>query len=652
MILSLVGLGLVLLGGLLALVLPRVAGAFYLSVVLGCALVATADVDVLVSGATPSFSTPDLFLSGVSLRLDALGAYVQGLVALVCLVSVIFLAGYARGRLATPAARGLVALFVVSLLLVPASGDVVSFLYAWELMALSSLVLVALVVERAAVRTAALWYAGVTQGGGALIIAGLVTGDRVFGSSSFSHWRGGHHGASLVAMLLLSSLGFLAKAGVAPLHVWLPRAHPEAPAPVSEMMSGAMTLLGVYGLLRFDVALAGAVAPWWWGVLTVVSSLSAVYAAIHAASASDAKRLLAYSTMEVTSTASSLVGLAVLAGEGSASSRSLLVAALGLVGAHALYKALLFLGVGRVERLVGTRSLDEWGGVLRAHPRAGGPVVIGALAAMGLPLTVGFVGEWWALQSLLRAVSERRWSLTLEAVVVLGALALSVGLVVVAMMKLAGIGILSRARREWRETQPPSGWMEITLGLLAVLVVLAGLVPGWMNAPSRAACVVARCPGSSTLDPWSLSASGGVLLRPALLALGGLALSAVIVFSRRISHSGVRATIAWACGRATLSPRMQYSASSFAEPVERVFVDVVRPDRNLDALDEVRSDHALALGGVREHRDAVEEHLYEPLAWGVRELARRARPAANGSVNLYATYGLLVLLVLLVVVGR
>ncbi len=658
MTLLLVGYGLVGAGLVGVLIVPRGRLALFALFVGGGALLSgLAALRVLAGGATLTGSTPSLLaLSGASLRLDTLGAYFELVVSLVALASSVYLAGYARGRLASPGALGVLGLFVLALLVVPASGDVVSFLCAWETMAVTSLILVALEVERASARRAALWYGALTQGGAALLVIGLLEADHRFGTGSFAHWGTPVAGASSLVVLLASSLGFLSKVGLVPLHVWLPRAHPEAPTPVSALMSGAMTALGLYGFLRVDVTYFAGVDSVFWTTVSVLAALGAIYAAIHAASAHDLKRLLAYSTIDVMSLAVALVSLGALTVRTSPPLASgLLVAALSLVGAHALYKPLLFLGAGSLERASGTRDLDLLGGLLRRMPLTSSAMIVGAAAAVGVPLTTGFAAEWLSLQSLFSALIERRTTTTLLASLVLVALALAAGLVTLAMGKLVGIGLLSRPRSPQAATATEGrGLATGVLVSLAASVLGLGIWTGWIAAPARVTCEVVRCasgPVTRSLSVESLGAHAST--RPFVLAIALLVALVVVLLTRRLARAGVRETIAWACGRASLSSRMQYTATSFAEPVERVFVDVVQPRADLDIVgEETRREQQVARGYRRESDDVVERLLYQPVIEVAHRLGRRARVLASGGVNLYAGYGFVALLILLVVVSR
>ena len=211
---------------------------------------------------------------------------------------------------------------------------------------------------------------------------------------------------------MLALVGFGSKAGAVPFHVWLPKAHPEAPSPVSALMSGAMVALGVYGIVLVGDDLLGGGPVWWWLVVLALGGASALFGSLHAASSTDLKRLLAYSTTDN-------IGLALLAVGASGlfdATRHPLLAALGLVAAlvllfnHAAFKGALFLSAGSVQVATGSRDLDRLGGLLRRMPQTGALFLVAAAAISALPPLNGFIGEWLLFQSLLHGavIGEHR----------------------------------------------------------------------------------------------------------------------------------------------------------------------------------------------------------------------------------------------------
>ena len=377
--------------------------------------------------------------------------------------------------------------FVATMMLVPAAGSVTTLLVAWELMALTSLLLVLAEHRlRPAVAEAGAWYAGMTQAGLAAILGGLVLFAGEAGGESFTELRSAAAGmppAVRSLVFVLTFVGFGSKAGMVPLHVWLPRAHPEAPSHVSALMSAAMVKLGVYGLIRVWFDLLGG-GPRWWGLLVLAAGvLSALYGVLQASVCTDLKRLLGYSTTENVGLILIAVGAAgMFAAEGDRPLAALLMAAALLHAVnHAAFKALLFLGAGSVLRATGLRDLDRLGGLVARMPVTTGLVAFGALAAAALPPGNGFVSEWLLLQGLIHSLGGPGSPTVIVAVVMplaVGAVALTAGLGAAAFVKAFGVGFLARPRSAAAAAaveSPPS--MRAGMGVAGVACAVLALAP-------------------------------------------------------------------------------------------------------------------------------------------------------------------------------
>ena len=386
-------------------------------------------------------------LSGVYLALDPLGGFFVALTGGVAIPVGLYAIGYARREHLGRVPLAVLPVFVAAMLLVPAAGSVTSFLVAWELMALASLILVAAEHTRPEVRSAGLMYAVMTQLGFVAILIGLMVLSAAGGADRFAALGRVPDGAR-IAVFALTVAGFGSKAGLVPLHAWLPRAHPEAPSPVSALMSAAMVNLGIYGIVRFDLQLLGP-GPRWWGVaLLVIGGVSALYGVLQATVATDLKRLLAYSTTENMGLITLALGAATLfadAGAHAPATIAMAAAMLHLV-AHAAFKSLGFLAAGSVLAATGLRDLDRLGGLARKMPATTILFGVAALGAAGLPLGAGFVSEWLLIQSLIHAASTHNTLVALTAPLAVGAVALTTGLGVAAMVKAFGIGFLARPR--------------------------------------------------------------------------------------------------------------------------------------------------------------------------------------------------------------
>jgi len=603
-------------------------------------------------------------LSGVQLDLDPLGGFFMALTGAVAIPVGVYAIGYAHHLGRVPIA--VLPIFVAAMLLVPAAGSVTTFLLAWELMAIASLVLVLAEHTRPEVRSAGLFYAVMTQLGFIAILIGLMVLSAAGGANRFADLTAVPEGAR-TAVFLLTVAGFGSKAGLVPLHAWLPRAHPEAPSPVSALMSAAMVNLGVYGIIRFDLELLGPGPRWWGMLLLAVGAVSALYGVLQASVATDLKRLLAYSTTENMGLITLALGAATVFADsppqaGGAPSAhapatiAMAAALLHLIG-HAAFKCLGFLAAGSVLAATGLRDLDRLGGLARRMPASTVLFGVAALGASGLPLGAGFVSEWLLVQSLIHAAPGHDTLVALTAPLAVGAVALTTGLGVAAMVKAFGIGFLARPRSE-----PAAGAREapgsMVAGMMAAAAacVLLAVVPVLVAPVLRA--VLEALPASKAV---AFTDFGAVIRLPGLsgsiapgLIAAALLLAVLVAVGLTTLRSRRRPEPAnlplWACGAEDLTARMQYTATSFAEPLQRVFDDVLRPDTDVE-VNHVAESRYMADSVTYRSRigDAIEDRLYPPVLRAVAAAAALLRRAHTGSVHLYLLYGALGVLAVMVV---
>ncbi|MCP9950057.1 proton-conducting transporter transmembrane domain-containing protein [Actinomadura madurae] len=604
---------------------------------------------------------PDVLpLAGARLAADPLAGWFLLLVGAVTAAVGVYTAGYAGTGGHGTSSRGQLAvlpLFTAAMAAVPLAASVSTFLWLWELMAVASLVLV--VAEhraRPSVRSAGVWYAAMTHAGFVAILIGLAWLAAACGGESFAAIRAAAPDLPepvRAGVFLLAAAGFASKAGLVPLHPWLPKAHGEAPSHVSALMSAAMVKLGVYGLVRVGLDLLGGGPVWWWLVLGALASVSALYGILQAVLASDLKRLLAYSTCEN-------AGLIVLGVAACGTFAALDLPALagvalgaGLLHAlnHAAFKTLLFTSAGSVVHGTGERDLDRLGGLSARMPATTGLFAAGALAAAALPPGNGFVSEWLLLQSLLGGLSGRHLVVMIAAPVAVAVVALSAGLAVATFVKALGTGFLAKPRGEAaasaREAPAP---MLAGMGLAAAACAVLAVAPA-LTGPA-----LERIGGTLGMgDP--LDGSGTTLrldgvegtLGPAWVAVALAVLVAAIATGARLLGARRRAAgRAWDCGYEGLTARMEYTATSFAEPLQRVFDDVLRPEQDVDITHHVESDYLVkSVGYRRAVPDRIEAHLYRPLLRFVRACGVAARGLATGSVHRYLVYMFTALLVVL-----
>jgi hydrogenase-4 component B len=601
-------------------------------------------------------------LVGVRLGLDALGGLFMAVIGAVALPVGIYAIGYARRERLPRMALAMLPLFVASMLVVPAAATVTTFLFAWELMAFASLVLVLTEHRRAEVRAAGMFYAVLTQLGFAAILLGMLVlatsaaSDGFAGIGAHAHRVGT---ATRAIVFVFTMVGFGSKAGLVPLHAWLPRAHPEAPSPVSALMSAAMVNLGVYGIIRVDLEILGPGPRWWGLVLVTLGGISAVYGVLQATVATDLKRLLAYSTTENMGLITLALGTAtLLSSVGAANVAAIaLTAALLHVACHAAFKCLAFLGAGSVLAGTGLRDLDQMGGLARRMPATTVLFGIAALGACGLPLGAGFVSEWLLVQSLIHAPRHADAIVTLAMPLAVGVVALTTGLGVAAMVKAFGVGFLARPRSDEaagaRDASPSmvSGMVIAAMACVVLAVAPIAVGPGLRRVLSE--LPAGDRGGTPGLDATLRLPGVAGSMSPGWLAL---AVCAAVAVALVLGQWGARRRPAaqtvplWACGADELSPRMQYTATSFAEPLQRVFDDVLRPVTDIEITHHAESRYLVERASVRVRLgDAIETRLYEPIVRAVQRWARWVSSAHPGSVHVYLGYGAVGLLIVLLV---
>jgi formate hydrogenlyase subunit 3/multisubunit Na+/H+ antiporter MnhD subunit len=605
-------------------------------------------------------------LVGVRLDLGPLGGMFVAATGAVSIAVGIYAIGYAQREHWARFPMVMLPLFVAAMLLVPAAGSVTTFLLAWELMAAASLILVLTEHNREEVRSAGVFYAVMTQLGFAAILLALVLLSAAGGGDSFetiARHADGISSGTRNAVFLLTLMGFGSKAGLLPLHAWLPRAHPEAPSPVSALMSAAMVNMGIYGIIRIDLQILGQgdAGPHWWGLtLMIFGAVSAVFGVLQASVATDLKRLLAYSTTENMGLVTLALGAAALLSSYGAPqvAAMAMTAALLLILSHASFKTLAFLAAGSVLAATGLRDLDKLGGLARRMPGTTFMFGIAALGASGLPLGAGFVGEWLLLQSLIHSPHDEKTLLALMMPLSVGAVALTTGLGIAAMVKAFGVGFLARPRSAAAQAAreaPASMLTGMSLAAAACMVfavapVLAGpllrhvlaalpTVGGLAAGPMLGTYL--RLPGiAGSMSPGLIAAA---LVGAVLLALG---------LARWGAHHRPAAVAAplWACGADSLSSKMQYTATSFAEPLQRVFDNVLQPDTDVEVTHFAESQYLVEKVTYRTRMaDPLEQRLYTPVVRAVTVWAQYVRRAHPGSVHLYLTYGAVGLLIVLLV---
>jgi formate hydrogenlyase subunit 3/multisubunit Na+/H+ antiporter MnhD subunit len=536
-------------------------------------------------------------------------------------------------------------LFVVAMVLVPAAASVGTLLVSWELMALASLVLVvADHRRRPQVASAGRWYAVMTHLGFVSVLIGLMVFVAHAQDDSFAALReaGLQLSPGVAGVVFVATLaGFASKAGIVPLHAWLPRAHPEAPSHVSALMSAAMVNLGVYGVVRVGVDLLGGGAAWWWLLVLALGAVSAVYGILQAAMSSDLKRLLGQSTTEnmgLVLVGVGAAGLFAANGDRVLAALALTAALLHVVG-HAAFKTLLFLAAGSVLHATGSRDLDALGGLRPVMPVTTAAFGLGALAASALPPGTAFVSEWLLLQALIHGLPAGGVAAAIAMPVAVSAVALTAGLAVATFVKAFGVGFLAKPRSEAAASAHESPFTMLAgMGIAASVCVVLALWPTAILPAVQTAVGEAAVSGDVTMR---LEQATGAL-SPLLLALGLLGAVVVVtgVVRAAVVRRARREARLWDCGGGPMSARMEYTATSFAEPLQRVFDDVVQPELDVDVSHHQESRYLVqAVEYRRKVPDRIERRLYQPVLSLITAWGRAGRGLAPGSVHRYLGYG-------------
>ncbi len=610
----------------------------------------------LLSSPSPEVMTLPLGLPDLPfhLRLDALSAFFLMILGLSGAGISTFAAGYFRSGEGT--APGLLGLhyhvFLASMAVVMLADDAYLFMVAWETMALTSYFLVTSQHRIPEIRRAGFLYLLMAHLGAISIL--LSFGVMQGGSWQFTF--DAMRNASLTPLwatvaFTLALLGFGAKAGLVPMHVWLPEAHPAAPSPVSAMMSGLMLKTAIYGLLRITFDLLH-VQFWQWGVVVLALGLfSALFGAIFAGVQTDMKRLLAYSSIENVGLIFTGIGLSILF----AASNMRLFAALALAAAllhalnHSLFKSLLFLATGSVLHATRQRSLGKLGGLIRPMPRVAALALIRSLAIAGLPPLNGFVSEWLLLQSFLYTPQLPHAFINMLIPLGAAALALTVALAAYVMVKFYGIIFLGQPREASLAQAHDANWLErIGLAWLAAGCIAIGVQPqlalhaagkstgmllGQTIAPDPSVWRIAP------IAPEQASYSGWIFLAVILCVV-----AVTFLAVRLLAHGRVRRTAAWDCGYPWQTSRMQDTAEGFGQPIRHMFGAFFRMERDLPSPADL----------MPRYRVHIEDHfwhaVYKPIAAGVQRLADAVSFLQGGRLAIYLLFSFLTLLGLLVFV--
>ncbi|HEV8329421.1 MAG TPA: hydrogenase 4 subunit B [Nitrospiraceae bacterium] len=613
---------------------------------------------------TASVQSTIPFLS-FAVRLDSLASFFVLTISLVGLAASIYAFGYVNefyGRASIAVLGALFNGFLLSMTLVVIADNGFFFLIVWELMSLLSYFLVVTDHEKAEVRYAGLFYLIMTHVGTAFIILVFLIFFQAGGSFSFDAFK--HPEQPLpegmrTLVFLMALIGFGTKAGIVPLHVWLPYAHPAAPSHISALMSGVMIKTAIYALVRVYFDFLGGQFPWWWGfVVLVIGAVSALLGVMYALMEHDLKSLLAYHSVENIG----IILLGIGAGMIFQTYGLTEFAALGLLAGlyhtinHAMFKALLFLGAGSLLYATHTHNMEEYGGLLRRMPWTGLFFLIGAVSISALPPTNGFVSEWLVFQSLFLSFHIPAVLLKLMLPLAAALLALTSVLALTCFAKAFGISFLALPRSshaQHAEEVPIT--MRIAMGILTVVCVLLGLAP--MVVVPMLDRVVSPFAGVSieakvlALDGWALapvnvefSSLSTPVLALLLVVLSMLGLGLVVAFGGLVKKRYYKT---WGCG-INLTPRMEYTATGFVQPIKRIFSTIYQPTVKLETELLEESQYFAKRRHFEFHIEPVfQKYLYDPVVGFFIGMAERLTVIQAGNLHLYLGYIFVTLIVLL-----
>lgn len=669
---ALVAVSVLLVFSLFASLLSRLQGALIIicSVVTAVASLLSVAAGVLTVGSATNeqvvllLGLPDL---PFHLRLDPLAGFFLCVIGLLSFFVSIYSAGYLRGYLGQRSVTRLVvfySLFLAGMFMVVLADDALFFLISWELMAAASYFLVMFEDERPENRRAAFLYIVIAHVGAIAILlsfgvmAGIATGFESFSGYTFDAMRQAKFPLEwATAAFLLSFFGFAAKAGVVPLHVWLPEAHPVAPSSVSALMSGVMLKTAIYGIIRVTFDLLK-VFPWWWGAIVLVFGLlSAVMGVLYALMQHDLKRLLAYHSVENIGIILIGVGLAMIF----TSFNLPMLAALALIAGlyhtmnHAMFKGLLFMGAGAVLHATKERNMEEMGGLIHLMPWTAALFLVGCISISALPPFNGFVSEWLTFQAFLLSPSLPSPIVKLLMPIGAALLALTGALAAACFVKAFGVTFLGHWRGHPHQKIHEANWpmltgMILTAGTCLCLGIFPTVFIDWMDT------VPAQLVGAKLSI--SATASGWMWLTPVakerasysgfIVFLGGLLVYGIVYIVLHVNPGKIRRGPIWDCGFAKINARMQYNATSFSMPIRRIFgflfdikEQVSLPTQAAHAAFPKRLNYHLRV------RDRFWNWIYKPLSDASFWMARKVGRLQQGRIQVYLIYSFVTIIVLL-----
>lgn len=553
-------------------------------------------------------------------------------------------------------------IFIISMILVVSADNAVMFLIVWELMSIISYFLVVFEHEKPETRKAGFIYIVMTHIGTGFIILSFLILAGSSGSFGFDAFRAA--GSAMPPLLkdlafLFALIGFGAKAGIVPLHIWLPYAHPAAPSNVSALMSGVMIKTAIYMLIRVSFDFLGAGVAWWGMLVLIIASISALLGVVYALMEHDMKRLLAFHSVENIGIILIGVGVAMIFMSYGRPD----LAAFGLIAGlyhtinHAVFKSLLFMGAGSIISSTHTKNIEEYGGLIKRMPYTAFFFLIGSISISALPPFNGFVSEWLTLQAQLLSINLSD-NITKIAVLFSGAgLALTGALAAACFVKAFGISFLALPRSGHAEHAKEVPAPQLAgMAILSVMCIALGILPFYavgildsVSAPLVGTSISSRISFDLTLATLSSFPAGISTTWIALLVFVILPLPVImyLLINRTASYKYET----WGCGQPVITARNEYTATAFSKPIRMWLGNIYRPKREIQATYSVSPFFKEFFRFESEIEQVFERYFYEPIVSFVLAVSRAAKLVQTGSIHAYLAYIFVTLMVLLIITG-
>ncbi|HEY9204294.1 MAG TPA: hydrogenase 4 subunit B [Candidatus Methanoperedens sp.] len=658
-----------LIGAALSIILHKSdrlsAYASFLSAILASVLGIIFSFSVLF-GDTFSFvlSGPTFLI--FSILVDKLSAFFILVISIAAFAVSIYSIGYVReyfGKKNIGYLGFLYNTFILSMILVASADNAVMFLIVWELMSVVSYFLVIYEHEKADIRKAGLIYIVMTHIGTGFIILSMLILAGGSGSFSFEAFR--EAGSTMPPLMkdlafLFALIGFGAKAGIVPLHIWLPYAHPAAPSNVSALMSGVMIKTAIYMLIRVSFDFLGADVLWWGLLLLIIASASALLGVMYALMEHDLKRLLAYHSVENIGIILIGVGVSIIF----MSSGHPELAAFGLIAGlyhtinHAMFKSLLFMGAGSLIYSTHTRNIEELGGLMKKMPWTGLFFLVGSVSISALPPFNGFVSEWLTFQAQLLSINLSD-NITRIAVLSSGAaLALTGALAAACFVKAFGISFLAlpRSSHAQHAKEVPVS-MLLGMGILSLFCIALGVMAFYImpvldtiTTPLAGTSIISKVSFDMSIARFSPQAGSVSTVWLFLLLFIFIPLPFILAMAFG-GRTAVRKYETWGCGQPATTGRNEYTATGFSKPIRMWFAGIYRPHREIQTTYAGSPFFKERFIFDTQIEAVFEKYLYAPVIWLTLAVSRILRIIQTGSIHLYLLYILITLVIALIYVG-